>query len=327
MRTDSEYLGPQNGHITGPSTRHPLAFPHQAGPPSPVLRKVHEWSNLPEITIRLRNIHPETTSYDIYRNFERHGQIVMIEIFEDRSGSRDGRAQIKFSPPPQRAFWMRPGSQEKYEMIIKDGLTRYCCIIDIDEQNKKRTFKIQSPIRKTVFYDEKMQLMLSSLNFGVMLDLETMMIMESINAVPGDELSFTVNLLRNKIVTSFMVDFKDPRGRAEASYVETHLRRKNKYSFEVPFAQLKMIERVVLSNSQIALVISLDSPPTFFRKREDEKACHSNDNLLWTDSDTWFRQTDIVWDPYRLSNDVVTLHKERPVIDIGMSSVHLGRLY
>jgi hypothetical protein len=38
---------------------------------------------------------------------------------------------------------------------------------------------------------------------------------------------------------------------------------------------------------------------------------------IWSDFDTWYRQTDIVYDPYRLQTAKVTLHKERPVIDIG----------
>jgi RNA-dependent RNA polymerase len=69
-----------------------------------------------------------------------------------------------------------------------------------------------------------------------------------------------------------------------------------------------------------ALVISLDSPPQYCRKREDETAGHAKGNLIWSEFDTWYRQTDLVYDPYRLQTAKVTLHKERPVIDIGMVS-------
>ena len=37
----------------------------------------------------------------------------------------------------------------------------------------------------------------------------------------------------------------------------------------------------------------------------------------WSEFDTWYRQTDIVYDPRRLENAVVSLKKELPVIDIG----------
>ena len=88
--------------------------------------------------------------------------------------------------------------------------------------------------------------------------------------------------------------------------------------FQMPFDQLQKIQRVNLGDKGFVLVVSLESPPQFYRKREDEEACHSNEAVVWTEFDTWFRQTDIVYDPYLLQTAVVTLHKERPVIDIGI---------
>jgi len=146
--------------------------------------------------------------------------------------------------------------------------------------------------------------------------------MQTINAMPGDELSLVVDLLRNRLIATFMVDFKDPRSQWDTNYLSksqiSEYDRKNKYMFQIPFTQLKKIYRVDLSNAMIALIISLDSPPAFYRRREDEKSCHSNGTLLWTDFDSWYRQTDIVYDPYQLATATVALHKEQPVIDIGV---------
>jgi RNA-dependent RNA polymerase len=289
------------------------------------LRQEYEWSKFPELTVRLRNLSSGTTTYDLYRNFKRHGKIVMIEIFEGRSGSRDGCGKIRFSPPPQEAFWAQPGALNRYEMRSENGHERYICTVELDERTKKRLFKIRSPINKSVEYDEKMKLIPSSLHFGVMLGPESLMTMESINVIPGDELSLVVDLLRSRLVATFMVDFKDPRSQGNTHYISTSeisaYERKNKYMFQIPFSELHKIYRVGLSDSVIALVMTLESPPAFYRKREDEKSCHSKDNLLWTEFDTWYRQTDIVYDPYRLTNATVALHKERPVIDIGMYAI------
>jgi RNA-dependent RNA polymerase len=290
-------------------------------PQVPDLKQVYEWSRFPELTVRLRNLSPHTTTYDIYRNFKMHGTIVLIEIYQGRSGTRDGGGKIRFSPPPREAFWAQPGFVNRYAMRMENGHDGYTCIVEFDERNRNRLFKVRSPINKTVEYDEKMKLVPSSLHFGVMLDPEALMTMQTINAMPGDELSLVVDLLRNRLVATFMVDFKDPRSQWVTDYVSSsqisEYDRKNKFMFQIPFTQLKKIYRVDMNNSMIALVVSLDSPPAFFRKKADEKSCHSNENLVWTEFDSWWRQTDVVYDPYRLATAPVALHKEQPVIDIG----------
>lgn len=329
--------GPRPPRAPHASTDHAIQRPssRRAGPqlhaltrdPSrllqvPGLKQVYEWSKLPELTFRLRNLSPETTTYDIYRNFKKHGTIVLIELFEGRNGTRDGGGKIRFSPPPQDAFWAQPGSGNRYQMRMENGHDGYICIVELDDRSRKRLFKVRSPINKMVEYDETMKLIPSSLNFGVMLGPEAFMNMQTINSVPGDELSLTIDLLRNRLVASFVVDYKDPRSQWDTNYSSeskiSEYDRKNKYMFQIPFTQLKKIYRVDLNESLISLVISLDNPPAFYRKREDEQTCHSNENLLWTEFDTWYRQTDIVYDPYSLGTASVSLHKEQPVIDIGM---------
>jgi len=139
-----------------------------------------------------------------------------------------------------------------------------------------------------------------------------------------DELAFVVDLLRNRIVANFEVQFRDPRLSGASDYVSPSKKgsynRINKYMFQIPFGQLKRIQRMDLNPQVFALVITLDSPPQYYRKRQDDTAGHAEGNLLWSEFDTWYRQTDIVYDPYRLQTAKVTLHKERPVIDIGMDS-------
>jgi RNA-dependent RNA polymerase len=329
--------GPPSDHpIQRPFSRRPgpqLRIPsrdHSRQPQIPNLKQEYAWSKFPELTIKLRNLAPDTTTYDIYRNFKKHGTIVLIEMYEGRNGTKDGSGKIRFSPAPRYAFWMQRGSINRYEMRKENGHDRYICTVELDGGNKKRLFKVRSPINKTIEYDARMKLIPSSLHFGVMLGPESFMTMESVNAVPGNELSLVVDLLRNRLVATFVVDYKDPRNHGDMNYVSksyvTEYERKNKYMFQIPFSQLKKIYRVDLSDSMISLVISLESPPAFYRKMEDEKSFHSNDNLLWSEFDTWYRQTDIVYDPYGLANLTIALHKDRPVIDIGMYASFLNSI-
>ena len=149
-----------------------------------------------------------------------------------------------------------------------------------------------------------------------------MMPMHSVTPLQ-DELTFVVDLLRNRVVASFNVRFEDPRSSGTTDYVSKskvkEYNRVNRYMFQIPFGQLEKIQRMDLTPDVFALVLTLDSPPQYYRKRVDETAGHAEGSQIWSEFDTWYRQTDIVYDPYRLQTAKVTLHKERAVIDIGMS--------
>jgi RNA-dependent RNA polymerase len=94
--------------------------------------------------------------------------------------------------------------------------------------------------------------------------------------------------------------------------------------FQIPFDQLKHIQELTLDDGSFQLVISLGSPPQFHRKKDDAQDGHSPDSLTWSEfSDGWYRQTDIVYNPWSLHNAVITLHKDRPVIDIGRWTTYL----
>jgi RNA-dependent RNA polymerase len=282
-----------------------------------------EWQKRPDFTIKMRTIHPHTTTYHLYQSFKKHGEIVRIEIFQNQNGVRDGGAKIRFAPPPAQAFW-----KTSYHPIISpDGNGEY--VVNVSEEPlRNKTYLVQSPIRKAIFYEPKMKLLVSALHFGLMIAPKLVMPMHSVRPIRGNgsinryDLSFVVDLNRRRIETTFNVEFKDHRSERSTDYDSAHpvghYDRINKFKFWIPFDQLQKVERVKLDDGGFALVISLDSPPPFYRKREDEKSCHSDETCQWSEFDTWFRQTDIVYDPYRLQRATVTLHKERPVIDIGI---------
>jgi len=274
----------------------------------------------PELTVRISGLYPATTTHDIWRNFSKHGTIVLIELFENRLGVRDGHAKIRFSPSPKDPFWTKGSPKGTYKFTTADGISSYNVRVS-SEQIKKSVFGIQSPLRKSVFYDEKMKLSPAALDFGFMLYSNSMMPMHTVQADTLNDVSFVVDLLRNRIVATFNVPFRDPRSDGVTDFTSRSAvgqhDRINKYMFQIPFGQLKTINRVDINGAAFALLISLESPPEFLRKREDDGATHSKENPVWNEFDSWFRQTDIVYDPYRLKTAHVSLHKETPVIDIG----------
>src|ERR1700710_3132531 len=123
MRTDNAELtlwrtngqGMDHSRVQRPMSRRAgyqqacgINFP-QRGPPV-ILKQTYGWSKWPDVTVRLKNLHNDTTTYDIWRSFQMHGNLVLIEIYESRTSQRDGSGRIKFSPPPREPFWTRLGS-------------------------------------------------------------------------------------------------------------------------------------------------------------------------------------------------------------------------
>ena len=292
-----------------------------------------EWEKRTDLTIFLDMVHATTTTYDLYQNFKqyirKHGDIVLIELFTGISGARNGRAKIKFAPPPTEAFWQKTRrflittAHEQYNVYVKEEAPR----------NKNNL--VQSPIRKTIWYEPRMKLWVNELHFGILTAPNSVMPMYTAKPIREDgsidrnNVTFVVDLQRRRIENSFNVTFKDPRSEGSTDYVSTasigHYYRVNKFKFWIPFDQLQKVQRFNLpginetGDGGFALVITLKSPPLFYRKREDERSCHSNETCVWSEFDSWFRQTDIVYDPYRLQRAIVNLRKEKPVIDIGIS--------
>jgi RNA-dependent RNA polymerase len=298
-----------------------------------LLPEPQEWQKQPDLSVILEMVHVTTTTYDLYQNFKqyipRNGDIVFIEIFEDIHGARNGRAKIRFAPPPKEAFW-----QKTQRFMITTAIEQYNVTIK-EESSRNKNYLVQSPIRKTIWYEPKMKLWVNKLHFGIMTAPNSVMPMYTARPIREDgsgdrnNLTFSVDLRRRKIEACFEVTFKDPRSQGSAEYVSTarvgEYNRVNKFKFWIPFDQLQQVQRFNLPDIKepgdggFELVITLKSPPPFYRKREDQRSCHSDESCVWSEFDSWSRQTDIVYDPYRLQRAIVTLRKEKPVIDIGIS--------
>lgn len=281
------------------------------------LKPTYEWQKWDELAVLIKGVHDNETTYNLWRNFSTQGNIVFIDLFEGKDGKRNGGAKIKFSPPPEHPFWEMNGG--RYPVGSAEGYD-YFVIVSLDTRFANG-LRVQSPIKKYVFYDPHMRMYASMLHFVLMIERDTMMPLKSLMPLEVNDLCFCLDLLKNRITATFNVEYKDPRDNGHPEYVSnsalnTH-NRINKYRFEIPFGQLKSIQRLELSNEVFALIISLDSPPQYFRKRQDDHAAHSNETSSWSEYDTWYRQTDLVYDPYKLQRAKVALHKEAPVIDIG----------
>ncbi|QSZ30829.1 hypothetical protein DSL72_000387 [Monilinia vaccinii-corymbosi] len=268
-----------------------------------------------ELVLFIDGIQTKTTIYDLIKSFEDQGTITYIEIFEDRKH----RGKVRFSPPPH-PFW----TDDRYPITTEDG-TAYDVRLRVDQSSRKRR-TIASPFRRNISYPEKTKLNSSTLHFGVMIEEGCMMPMKTLRSQYQSDITLTVDLKRRKLETQFTVHFKDPRSEVDKDFQRTEkigeYDRKERYMFSIPFGQLKSIQRVNPGRRDVSLMISLDSPPQFYRWRNDREVTPKG-ALSWTEWDSWFRQTDIVYDPFMLVDTPIALHKETPVIDIGRWTTYL----
>ncbi|CAG8951837.1 hypothetical protein HYFRA_00005641 [Hymenoscyphus fraxineus] len=277
------------------------------------------WKAWPELAIRLSHLQDETTTKDIFNTFEKYGDISRIEIFrEDRRSNGESPGRIIFSPVPTEEFWYTGTCSIK----PANGGTGYPIGLEIRKDDQSDG-KMQSPARPRVWFDKTMHMNPSKLHFGLMENPETMMQLQTVTHP-----SFVVDFRRRRLTVKFGVEHKDPRHKEPhtSEYVSFNrvgkLDRTNRYMFQVSFEHLNVIHRLNLPNRSFQLLLQLGCPPQFYRKREGS-TIHS-DELVWSEfSNTWYRQTDIVYDPDLNSTSVIALHKTMPVIDIGRWTTYL----
>lgn len=151
-----------------------------------------------------------------------------------------------------------------------------------------------------------------------------------------DEVTFEVNLHYKQVdvifninlakeVTPESADLKDKDEQVEKQDPgqqdsEREGNRRESYRFRIPFSHLATIleQGPVISEANRIIVISLPSPPLFWRKLHNVANSHDHRARYWSTRDMWFRQTGIAFDPLLRSRLPISLKQTLPVIDTGL---------
>ncbi|OBT64469.1 hypothetical protein VE03_05354 [Pseudogymnoascus sp. 23342-1-I1] len=277
----------------------------------PVLKAKEPWQTWSELTVRVSQLPPTVTTWDLFKCFGREGSIAFIELHENSRSVRQGTARIRFSPPPNTDFWSRDPITIRVESPEMSEYT-----VKVMPEGKRRSFEIQSPIRKMKYYPEMTTLYPRDLSFGIMFSETTMMTKRTEVARARNEMKLKIDLMRRRIVAVFDVNYE---GEAASNPGLKWI----KHMFQVPFGQLKVMHRVKLDNERWGLLLTLDSPPQFYLKDMNIQRTHVKESLIWSEFDSWFRVTDVVADSGAVKKAVVSLNKAAPMIDIGRWTTYL----
>lgn len=155
------------------------------------------------------------------------------------------------------------------------------------------------------------------MDFGFMCDKTTMMSMYRVHSAAQAEIHFRQNMRYQELAVEFIIKIQDPR--PLESSLHGKYNRQETLRFNVPFSQLQVIHRVQNEKNKIVLLVSLETPPRYFRKW-NEANTHEKGASYWNQNDAWYRQTDIVYNPNILKSLPLTLKKTVPIIDIGKHS-------
>lgn len=156
------------------------------------------------------------------------------------------------------------------------------------------------------------------MDFGFMYGKATMMGMYRVHSAPQAEIHFRQNMRYQELAVEFHLKIQDPRPVENRKNISQYgkYNRDETLRFNIPFSQLQVIHRIQEDQDKIALLISLETPPRYFRKW-NEVNTHEEGANYWSQNDAWYRQTDIVYNPNILKSLPLTLKKTVPIIDIG----------
>ncbi|KAL1851938.1 hypothetical protein Plec18170_006241 [Paecilomyces lecythidis] len=263
------------------------------------------WKSWESLAVSLSNVPTEANTFVLWQAFKNEGHIFSIDLFEDTRGRREHRGKIRFKPPPRSDFWRRG----TYTITLSGGRTAAIYVhLDTDRKNNE----IPSPVRPNVSYPAEISLPLHTMDIGVLWDSDKMLPMRTVGAGSQEHASLIIDVRRRAITINFQLPIFNARQRDLSNG------RLHDYRLKIPFSQLTRISQIQDSPSDpISHAFSLDSPPIYHRKIRHIGASFVDADNSWRDTDTWYRQTDIVHTPEELGSLPVCLRKAKPLIDIG----------
>lgn len=264
-------------------------------------RTTVDWSKFRSVLITLSCVPVHTSTLDLWKEFSPWGTIVYIDIEDNAKSERTGFAKIKFDPPPKEP--VRHGSSIQITIrgrkvwLVIDGVIPY-----------PNEDGVRSPLYHSVA--AKVTLKPSSLTFGIMAEPHKVMSMRTISSLgENEELSVAVDFRRRKLEITFPVFIED-KDRPELPTFASL------YRLEAKFENVEEVHRVSNAKTK-AIVISLEYPPRFFRRKVEVEKTHDAGRLTWGDNDLWARAVQITHDLETITKMPACLENNRQYIDLG----------
>ena len=201
-----------------------------------------EWKKWPEASVKLRNVPEGVTTQDLHANFSQYGNLVYIEVYQNRPGAHSGEARVRFEPAPSEDFW-RTGHQL---LVWGDGETPRSTEVPIElDRPKAFDATISSEVNPGVFYPAKVTLNVDTLDFGPGHTGPDLMVKKRlVSDLGGDDplqLKLIADFKRRQLYVFFAIPAKDSTQNDAADTSDDPKRRE--FKIQIEFRQLKKIGR------------------------------------------------------------------------------------
>ncbi|KAJ5426050.1 hypothetical protein N7465_001120 [Penicillium sp. CMV-2018d] len=297
--------GPENPNTKPSKPNHPrLVSPDPPGPhhTSPV-RDWITWRSWKTCAVDLSNIPREMNTHDIYDAFNKYGNLISIDVWEDASGRPDSKGRIRFKPPPNEEFW-ETGS---FGVKLRSGRVT---VISLSLCCGDSNGTIPSPVRPDVQLPSELELKTVQVDIGVLLGPSTVHSMQSFTNLAFPRC--VVDVMRKCLLLYFKVGIRG----SETADVTQH-----DYRVKITFLQLTQIyQQYDKATREHSFLIVLDSAAIWHRKAKDIQSTVT-EPLSWREEDSWYRQTSVTHNPNSLKNLPTSLKKTGHIIDLGQWNV------
>lgn len=296
-----------------PLDRHEIIEPQQprsgASISRPGRQKINHpkpWKNAAKLTVYLSNVPKDWGTYQVHQVLQRINvhpkriEVSRVHAVQQRESLRPGTAIITFRPPPENSAWISNG----ISIAASDGK-----VLHIGCQSRwnteERSFYDHEHHRR---YPDEMRIVGSGIQFGVLQDEKTMLVMRDVERVPNNQIRMVANLQRKCLEVRFDLGFQAPI---------LGERRGNHFVFRFPFTQLTEIIESRDDSGNICFIIPVSSPPLVYRKTSDIKSTHDPKLSMWDERQMWYRQVSIDLDPHNDRSKKTQLQNDDALIDVG----------
>ncbi|CAG1975402.1 unnamed protein product [Fusarium graminearum] len=294
-----------NGNRESPTKKTSKAMSHKSNEIASQLRP--SWLSWPDLTVYLERLPSSTTTSNLWDWFSDQGEIAQMDINESPQNSAYRSGKIRFEPPPRNDFW-----GAAVYLIPHPDPRRKSELVEISVRLDKRVPEgfIRSPVCKDRRHPIVTTLYPMALEFGIMLEENSMKILKSMTGTVGErKLKLEINLRQKKLTAFFPMEIMTRGGRG----VRQH-------KVVIDFFAMKNIYQATTDDDSCAIVLPLEIPPRYYWRTPNIRSTFSDDVKTWYAGDSWNRATDIVEEaglpmqsPISLNND----YKDSDFIDIG----------
>ncbi|CAG8291982.1 unnamed protein product [Penicillium olsonii] len=274
--------------------------------PTPARPEWQSWKSWNTLALDLLNIPKEVNTHDLYEALSKEGNIMCIDIWENKPGDRMTKGRVRFRPPPADISW----AQKPYRIKLRSGGT-HLLLLQISDTH---TETIPSPVRPGIKLPIETELRATQVDIGVLLSETTTHFMQSFTAAARPR--FVVDVRLKCIFIYFKVGLRGSGPGPTKGDLTQH-----DYRLKITFLQLsEVFERFDKISQQASLLIVLDSSVICHRKVKDLQMTFTEPRI-WREEDSWYRQTTVAHNPIFLRNAATNLKRPGQIIDLGRWNV------